>query len=77
MNNNMYISYNFLFLIVFTPLLLAIIAFIFIHVFNHIRYTKKVRNSFETIIKERMDEEEKRRNGLMERMKQLQKEHNK
>lgn len=77
MNNNMYISYNFLFLIVFTPLLLAIIAFIFIHVFNHIRYTKKVRNSFETIIKERMDEEEKRRNGLMNRMKQLQKEHNK
>lgn len=73
----MYISYNFLFLIVFTPLLLAIIAFIFIHVFNHIRYTKKVRNSFEAIIKERMDEEEKRRNGLMERMKQLQKEHNK
>lgn len=73
----MYISYNFLFLIVFTPLLLAIIAFIFIHVFNHIRYTKKVRNSFETIIKQRMDEEEKRSNSLMERMKQLQKEHNK
>lgn len=73
----MYISYNFLFLIVFTPLLLAIIAFIFIHVYNYIRYTKKVRNSFESIIKERMDEEEKRRNCLMERMKQLQKEHNK
>lgn len=73
----MYISYNFLFLIVFTPLLLAIIAFIFIHVYNHIRYAKKVRNSFESIIKERMDEEEKRRNGLLERMKQLQKEHNK
>ncbi len=73
----MYISYNFLFLIVFTSLLLAIIAFIFIHVYNHIRYTKKVRNSFESIIKERMDEEEKRRNGLLERMKQLQKEHNK
>lgn len=73
----MYISYNFLFLIVFTPLLLAIIAFIFIHVFNHIRYTKKVGNSFDSIIKQRMDEEDKRRNGLMERMKQLQKEHNK
>lgn len=73
----MYISYNFLFLIVFTPLLLAIIAFIFIHLFNHVRYTKKVRNSFESIIKERMDEEEKRRNGLMNRMKQLQKEYSK
>lgn len=73
----MYISYNFLFLIVFTPLLLAIIAFIFIHVYNHIRYTKKVRNSFKSIIKQRMDEEEKRRNGLMNRMKQLQKEHKK
>lgn len=73
MNNNMYISYNFLFLIVFTPLLLAIIAFIFIHVFSHIRYTKKVINSFETIIKQEMNEEYKRRNALMERMKQLQK----
>lgn len=73
----MYISYNLLFKIVFSPLILAIIAFLFIHVYNHIRYTKKERNSFETIIKQRMDEEDKRRNGLMERMKQLQKEHNK
>lgn len=71
------ISYNLLFLIVFSPLILAIITFLFIHVYNHMRYTKKVRNSFESIIKERMDEEEKRRNGLMNRMKQLQKEHNK
>lgn len=73
----MCISYNLLFLIVFSPLILTIIAFLFIHVYNHMRYTKKVRNSFETIIKQRIDEEEKRRNGLMERMKQLQKEHNK
>lgn len=69
----MYITYNLLLLIVFSPLILAIFAFIFIHVYNHIRYTKKVRNSFETIIKQEMNEEYKRRNALMERMKQLQK----
>ena len=73
----MYISYNLLFLIVFSPLLLAIIAFLIIHAYNHMRYTRNVRNSFETIIKQRMGEEDKRRNGFMERMKQLQKEHNK
>ena len=59
----MYITYNLLFLIVFSPLILAIIAFLFIHVYNHMRYTKKVRNSFETIIKQRMDEEDKRNNN--------------
>ena len=73
----MYITYNLLFLIVFSPLILAIIAFLFIHVYNHMRYTKKVRDAFNSIIKQRIDEEDKRRNGLMERMKQLQKEHNK
>lgn len=73
----MYISYNLLFLIVFSPLILAIIAFLFIHVYNHMKYTKKVRETFNSIIKQRIDEEDKRRNGLMERMKQLQKEQNK
>lgn len=72
----MYISYNLLFLIVFSPLILAIIAFLFIHAYNHMRYTKKVRETFNSIIKQRIDEEDKRRNGLMERMKQLQKEQN-
>lgn len=73
----MYITYNLLLLIVFSPLILAIIVFLFIHVYNHISYIKKVKGTFNSIIKQRIDEEDKRRNGLLERMKQLQKEYNK